>query len=134
MANSTAKSVLYSDSSLLVAAEPQATSEIIKAEHAVAESKTIAVEAATRIRVRYGAHLDRRKLVEISKAFRAALVPRRKAGRKRNGAITAAHADWKTGIRGLALHRKHIRNFDKLSRWRRESQCGRLSSGAVAPA
>jgi hypothetical protein len=63
--------------------------------------------------------LDRRKIVT---AFRLAMIPKRRAGRKLSEAITAAYTDWKFNIRGVALFRKHILNWERLSRWRRRAE------------
>src|SRR5271155_5017143 len=62
---------------------------------------------------------DRRKIVT---AFRAVMIPRRPAGRKPSEAVTAAYIDWKSNIRGIALFRKHISNWERLSRWRRQAE------------
>ena len=58
----------------------------------------------------------------IASMFRRQLVLPRKPGRKRSDRITAAHADWKAGMRGIELYRKHIRGFETHSFWRRKSE------------
>jgi hypothetical protein len=62
---------------------------------------------------------ERRKVVT---AFRAVMIPKRRAGRKPSEALTAAYTDWKANIRGVALFRKHISNWERLSRWRRQAE------------
>jgi hypothetical protein len=62
---------------------------------------------------------DRRMIVT---AFRAVMIPRRRAGRKPSEALTAAYADWRSNIRGVTLFRKHISNWERLSRWRRKAE------------
>jgi hypothetical protein len=62
---------------------------------------------------------DRRKIVT---AFRAVMIPKRRPGRKPSKAVTAAYADWRSNMRGVALFRKHILNWERLSRWRRQAE------------
>jgi hypothetical protein len=83
-------------------------------------AEVIATEAGQRIARDYP-HLDRRWRLRIASTFRRQLIPPRKPGRKRRKEITAAHADWKLGLRGLELYRRHIPGFDRMSQWRRES-------------
>jgi hypothetical protein len=45
---------------------------------------------------------------------------------QRRRQIDRAYPDYKVGVRGLALFRKHIPNFAKLSRWRRKEEQSRL--------
>jgi len=59
---------------------------------------------------------------QIATAFRSVMIPRRRAGRKPSPALTAAYHDWKSDIRGVALFRKHILNWEHLSRWRRGAE------------
>jgi len=59
-------------------------------------------------------------------ALRTAIVKKRKAGRKSDNRLDRAYADYRSGMRGLGLYRKHIRNFPKLSRWRRRFEQDRL--------
>jgi hypothetical protein len=56
---------------------------------------------------------------QIVRAFRSALIPKRRAGRKQSKTITAAYDAWKGGMRGVALYQNHIPNWERLSRWRR---------------
>lgn len=84
-------------------------------------AEVIATEAGQRI-ARDHPHLGRRGRLQIVSAFRRQLIPPRKPGRKRRKEITAAHADWKLGMRGVELYRRHISGFDRMSRWRRESE------------
>jgi hypothetical protein len=53
---------------------------------------------------------------------RRRILPPGKRGRKRSEQITAAHADWSAGIRGVELYRKYIPGFEHMSRWRRGSE------------
>ena len=61
----------------------------------------------------------------IAERFRLAniclggLVPKRKAGRRPKPQVTAAYLDWKTGMRGVALFRKHISGWEKHNRYHR---------------
>jgi hypothetical protein len=85
------------------------------------QGRAAATEAGQLIAQEVG-HLDRRELSGIVRAFRSQLLPPRKPGRRRNKEITAAHADWKSGFRGVALYQKHIPRFDQMSRWRRQAK------------
>jgi hypothetical protein len=85
-----------------------------------AQGRAAAIEAGQRIAQEIG-HLDRRELHAIVQAFQSQLLPARKPGRRRNKEITAAHADWKSGLRGVALCQKHIPRFDQMGRWRRRA-------------
>jgi hypothetical protein len=60
---------------------------------------------------------QRRSVVTV---FRRQLFPPGKPGRKRSKEITAAYADWKAGMRGLSLYRKHILRFDRMGYWERK--------------
>jgi hypothetical protein len=60
---------------------------------------------------------ERRKMVT---AFRQKLIPPGKPGRKRSKEITAAYADWNAGMRGVALYRRHIPRFERMSIWQRK--------------
>jgi hypothetical protein len=63
-------------------------------------------------RLPYGAR------VEVAAAVRRLIVPRRKPGPK-GSRDDAAYADYRSGLRGLALFRKFIPGHDKMGRWRR---------------
>ena len=84
-------------------------------------AEVIATEAGRRIARDYP-QLDRRGRLRIVSTFRRQLIPPRKPGRKRREEITAAYADWKLGLRGLELYRKHIAGLERMSRWKRESK------------
>lgn len=86
----------------------------------ISAAEDIAAEAGQRL-ARDFFHLDRRGRQRIVTIFRRQLFPARKRGRKRSKEITTAHTDWKSGIRGEELCRRHIPGFDRMSRWRRES-------------
>jgi len=66
--------------------------------------------------------LSRKERLKIVRAFRSQLIPAGKPGRKRHQEITAAHADWKNGLRGLALYRQHIPRFEQLGYWERKGK------------
>ncbi len=70
--------------------------------------------------------LQRRDRLRLLRGFRAQLIPPGKPGRKRRKEITAAHADWKGGLRGLPLYRKHIPGFDRMNWWKRKAKMGAL--------
>lgn len=61
----------------------------------------------------------------IAAAVRRAIVPQRKPGKK-DHRLDKAYADYKAGMRGLALFCKYIPNLDRLSRWRRTIEQNRL--------
>lgn len=77
--------------------------------------------SAVEILGRWGG-LSNAERMQIVRAFRSALIPRRRAGRKPSATLTAAYAEWKSGTRGPALFRKHISNWERLSRWRRKAE------------
>jgi hypothetical protein len=84
-------------------------------------AKAVIVETGRFLAREFGA-LDRPARLKLMKALRSELIPRKPPGRKRRKEITAAYADWKLGMRGLALFRKHISGYDKLSQWRRREK------------
>lgn len=92
-----------------------------RGEAAFERAKSVTVEAAQNIAREFG-NLERAERLRLAKAFRAELIPRRAPGRKRRKEITAAYADWKSGLRKLAFYRKHIPRFDQLSEWRRQAK------------
>jgi len=63
--------------------------------------------------------------LRVASAVRRAIVPRLKPG-KRDHRLDSAYADYRAGMRGMALFRKHIPNHDRLSLWRRRIEEGRL--------
>ena len=88
----------------------------------VAEACKRAHDAGSRIAVDLGSSLgpsDRRKVLIT---FRRTLFPAKRPGRRRKDAVTAAHRDWKNGVRGLALYRAHIPGWDKHHHYRRQSE------------
>jgi len=54
---------------------------------------------------------------EVMSAVRRALLPR---GSKKSNSRDFAYEDYKKGMRGLPLYRKHIPGYEKLGEWRRE--------------
>jgi len=69
---------------------------------------TLARRAGSESAARLGPNLGRRELVRLVTVFRRTLLPRRPPARKRKESITAAHQDWKNGVRGVILYRTHI--------------------------
>ena len=69
--------------------------------------------------------LPYRARVQVAVAVRRQIVPRRKSGRK-DSRLDAAYSDYRVGLRGLRLFRKHIPGHDKMSRWRRKVEQRRL--------
>ena len=82
----------------------------------------IAQEAASVAASRLGPSPHRHELLKLHTAFRHALFPAKPPGRRRKEGVTAAHMDWKNGMRGIELYRKHIPGWEKHSRWRRAGE------------
>jgi hypothetical protein len=74
--------------------------------------------AAHDIRRQHGA-LTRDECLRLVSAFRAGIVPRRRAGRRPKPQVTAAYLDWKAGMRGVTLFRKHIPGWEGHHRYRK---------------
>lgn len=94
----------------------------------MASAYNAARTAGLAISKQFGEHLslaERRRLVAL---FRTALIPAGRPGRKRRHDVTSAYNDWKEGMRGLALYKKHIRGWDQMSHWRRQQAARRLSN------
>jgi hypothetical protein len=87
----------------------------------LARATSAAIEAGKRLATEFR-DLDRSERAQIVRAFRSQLIPRGRPGRRRTKRITAAHADWKSGMRGIQLHRRHILGFDRMSQWRRRGK------------
>ena len=84
-----------------------------------------AVAAATDVGQRIAREFDRldqRQRHALVRMFRRQLLPPGKPGRRRSQEITAAYANWKAGVRGLPLYRKHIRGFDRMGYWKRKGK------------
>jgi hypothetical protein len=88
---------------------------------AFAAAKEMTTRAADDIRRQHGA-LTRDECLRLVSVFRTGLVPRRRAGRRPKPQVTAAYFDWKAGMRGVALFRKHIPGWDKHGEWRRKAE------------
>jgi hypothetical protein len=82
-------------------------------------AKEMTSEAAHDIRRQFGGNLTREECLRLVTAFRAAIVPRRRAGRRAKPQVTAAYHDWKAGVRGSALFKKHIPGWDVHNRYHR---------------
>jgi len=89
---------------------------------AFAGSKEITTQAFHDIRRQYGERLTREECLKLVSLFRAGMVPRRRAGRRPKPQVTAAYLDWKAGMRGVALFRKHIPGWQKHNRYRRMAE------------
>ena len=90
------------------------------------EACTLARQAGTDIPARLGSDLSRNDRLKAVTAFRRALVPQSRPGRRPKDKITAAHRDWKDGLRGVPLYRKHIPGWERHSQWRRRAEEQRL--------
>ena len=84
-----------------------------------AAAKEMTTRAAHDIRLQHGQGLTREECLKLLSAFRAVVVPRRRAGRRPKPQVTAAYLDWKTGMRGEALFRKHIPGWATHNRYRK---------------
>jgi len=82
-------------------------------------AKEKATRAARDIRRKYAEGLSREEYIRLANAFRSAVVPRRKPGRRPKATITAAYLDWKAGLRGADLYRKHILGWQGHHRYHR---------------
>jgi hypothetical protein len=71
-------------------------------------AKEKATRAARNIRRKYGEGLSREEYIRLANTLRSAVVPRRKPDRRPKPTITAAYEDWKAGMRGAELYRRHI--------------------------
>jgi hypothetical protein len=69
---------------------------------------------------------SRNEALRIVAVIRSVIVPRSQAGRKRDERITAAYCDWKNGMRGVQLYRKHIPGYDRMGEYKREVKVKRL--------
>ena len=83
-------------------------------------------ESGLEIRVAFDSKLNRRDLLKAVTAFRRALIPPRRPGRRLKAQITAAHRDWKNGVRGVALYTAHIPGWAKHSEWRHKGEARAL--------
>ena len=86
---------------------------------AFAAAKEMTVRAAQEIRRQFGPQLTRDECLRLVSVFRTGVVPRRRAGRRPKPQVTAAYLDWKAGMRGVALFRKHIPGWDGHHRYRK---------------
>jgi hypothetical protein len=85
----------------------------------LAAAKEMTERTAHDIRRQFGTDLTRDECLKLVSVFRAGVVPRRRAGRRPKPQVTAAYLDWKAGMRGVALFRKHIPGWDKHNRYHR---------------
>jgi len=84
-----------------------------------ATAKERTARAVNDIRREFGQTLTREEALKLVSLFRAGVVPRRRAGRRPKPQITAAYQDWKAGMRGVALFRKHIPGWKDHNRYHR---------------
>jgi RecB family exonuclease len=84
-----------------------------------ATAKEAVARVANDLRHQYGEGLTREQWLKLVSVFRAGTVPRRRAGRRPKPQVTASYLDWKTGMRGVALFRKHIPGWEKHNRYHR---------------
>jgi hypothetical protein len=103
---------------------PPAKAPLLKpGSEALAAAKERAIQLGQQeFREHYGESLTREGYVQVARAFRSAVVPKRKPGRRPKAQVTAALEAWKTGMRDEALFRAHIPGWDKKSKWRRRCE------------
>src|SRR5262249_3741688 len=116
------------------AATPEATTQPSPArqrrrsprtQQALAQAIQEATDAARTIQASHPT-LARGDWMQVIRAFRSALIPRRRPGRKRRPEVTAAAAAFVAGTRGVALFRQFIRGWGTMSEWRRREAARRL--------
>jgi hypothetical protein len=103
-------------------AKPEAASQTPE----VIEACKLAQEIGAKIGTQFGSVLTPRARQKVVTAFRRTLFPAKSPGRRRKEAITAAHRDWKGGMRGVDLYKAHIPGWQKHNHWRREGEARRL--------
>ena len=86
----------------------------------------LALEAGNRIVSEFGGALERRDKLRTTAVFKRALIPARRSGRIPNSRITEAYQDWKVGLSGVFLYKRHIPGFDRMNQYRREVKARRL--------
>lgn len=82
-------------------------------------SHEMTARAAHDIRRQFGDRLTRDECLKLVSAFRAGVVPRRRAGRRPKPRVTNAFHDWKAGMRGVDLYQKHIPGWAGHNRYRK---------------
>jgi hypothetical protein len=75
---------------------------------------------------------DKRMRQKVVIEFRHGLFPTGRPGRKRKEVVTAAYCDWRDGLRGPELYRKHIPNYASHNYYRRRVEARRLMSAIHA--
>jgi hypothetical protein len=101
------------------AAEPEHPAEILKLGR-------MATEAARAILSGHENILDRKARLRITAAFRRVLFPPKRPGRRPRASITSAYEDFRRGVRGPTLYRKHIPGFAAMGFWRRQGESRKL--------
>ncbi len=79
----------------------------LRLKKSLVQAKVAAAEAALQIETQFSG-LTRKDRMLVIKAFQAQLIPPVRRGRKQRAGITAAHADWQGGMRGLTLYRNAL--------------------------
>jgi hypothetical protein len=95
-------------------------------DHPIQTACTLAKEAAAHILSLLGPSPDPLARQRVLIAFRHAILPVKRPGRRRKEGITAAHRDWKNGMGRVELYRKHIPGWESHSQWRRKVEARRL--------
>lgn len=85
--------------------------------YAAAEEK--AVPMVNELREEFAGRLTREEWERLGRKISSTLIPKLKPGRRRKPQVTAALADWKAGMRGAALFRKHIPGWKDHNRYHR---------------
>ena len=100
---------------------------------ALEQALRVAREAAGHLLAQFGTALDHAARLKVSRAFERVLITRdkRPRGRKRRKYITAAYEDWKAGIHGHQLYKKHIPGYSGMSRYRRPAAIKRLNDAIL---
>jgi hypothetical protein len=86
----------------------------------------LATDAARAIVAAHEELLDSRAKLRIAAAFRRVLLPPNRPGRRPRASITSAYEDFKRGVHGPKLYRKHIPGFDAMGHWRRQGESRKL--------
>ena len=75
----------------------------------------LASEVGNRVAAMLPPTLSWRDKSRVIRAFKSNLAPSKKPGRKPRALVTAAHAAWKQGARGVRLYAEFIPNLSKMS-------------------
>ena len=100
-----------------IAPQPDVSGKLERTQLAAAIA--IAAQAGGKIAAKFRA-LGPRERRSIVTAFRREVIPPGKPGRERRKEITAAYMDWKAGMCGVELYRKHLLRYDRMGHWERK--------------